>query len=186
METIRVRTGSQKSLAPIPACSGSERTMQATVHHLKVTIVGTEPEVWRRVIVPSDITLARLHPVLQAAFGFWDCHPHEFHVAGARYGVPRSAGGGSSCQDEALARLGALVPEGALFLYAYEVGDYRFHRVVVERVEHVNSGPWHGSCAGNLKFNRRPTCRPPRTKKVTGRRSLVEAEAPGPLALREN
>lgn len=38
----------------------------ATVHQVKVTIVGNNPPVWRRVVVPSGIKLAELHEVAPA------------------------------------------------------------------------------------------------------------------------
>lgn len=59
----------------------------ATVHQLKVTIMGIKPPVWRRVVVPSRSTLAELHDVVQAAFGWWDYHLHEFDIGGVRYGT---------------------------------------------------------------------------------------------------
>ncbi|WP_254901066.1 MULTISPECIES: plasmid pRiA4b ORF-3 family protein [unclassified Paracoccus (in: a-proteobacteria)] len=39
-------------------------------------------------VAPSDWTLDRLHPVLQAAFGWIDSHLHEFRIGGLRYGDP--------------------------------------------------------------------------------------------------
>ena len=64
----------------------------ATVHQLKVTIVGTKPPVWRRVVVSSRITLAELHDVVQAAFGWWGYHLHEFDIGSIRYGIDDGEG----------------------------------------------------------------------------------------------
>jgi Plasmid pRiA4b ORF-3-like protein len=70
--------------------------MAKTVHQLKTTIEGTKPSVWRRVVVPSEITFAGLHHVLQAAFGWWDCHMHEFRLGNVGYGPPISSTGSGS------------------------------------------------------------------------------------------
>jgi hypothetical protein len=35
---------------------------------------------WRRVVVPAEMTLAGLHDGCQAAFGWWDYHLHKFQI----------------------------------------------------------------------------------------------------------
>ncbi len=62
-------------------------SMGDSVYQLKATVLETKPPVWRRVVVSEDTNLVRLHQVLQAAFGWWDCHLHEFEIDGVRYGV---------------------------------------------------------------------------------------------------
>ena len=46
----------------------------------KIQINGiTKPPVWRRVIVPETFTFERFHYVIQAAFGWENCHLYEFY-----------------------------------------------------------------------------------------------------------
>ena len=37
---------------------------------LHIELRGSKPKIWRRVLVPETITLAKLHAVIQAAFGW--------------------------------------------------------------------------------------------------------------------
>jgi len=50
------------------------------VYELRITLRGTKPPIWRRVAVPSDITLAELHDIIQIVMGWDDCHLHQFVV----------------------------------------------------------------------------------------------------------
>ena len=58
------------------------------IYQLKVTLLGTSPPIWRRLLVPADVTLAQLHDVLQAAMGWEDGHMHEFSISQRRFGDP--------------------------------------------------------------------------------------------------
>ena len=88
-----------------------------TVHQLRITIEGIDPPVWRRVLVPSSMTLARLHKVIQELFDWWDYHLHEFEIGGDRYGVPDPDWDfASPTVDERTTRLDAVASEGASFL----------------------------------------------------------------------
>jgi len=45
---------------------------------LKVTVILVRPVVWRQIVVPSDITLQRLHAVIQITTGARDSIQHFF------------------------------------------------------------------------------------------------------------
>ncbi len=113
----------------------------ASVHVLRVTLRDVRPAVWRRLAVPSAITLGQLHLVLQAAFDWSDDHLHDFEVRGIRY-APASpdpvgpAVFGEPSRDEELASLGRVAPRpGDVVDYTYDFGDNWQHRLEVERVE---------------------------------------------------
>ena len=50
------------------------------IFQFRLSLAEVRPTVWRRVQVPADYTLARLHKVIQAAMGWQDYHLHEFTI----------------------------------------------------------------------------------------------------------
>jgi hypothetical protein len=72
----------------------------ATVHQLDVTLDDIEPRIWRRIEVPSTITLAGLHGVIQRAMGWQDYHLHQFEIGDTVYGVDDGEGWGPPIVDE--------------------------------------------------------------------------------------
>ena len=60
----------------------------SAIARLKVTLDYVEPLVMRRIEVPVDIRLDRLHLALQAAMGWETYHLWEFHVRSVRFGPP--------------------------------------------------------------------------------------------------
>ena len=59
---------------------------------LRVVLRGISPLIWRRLLAPSDTTIAQLHEVLQVAFGWEDMHLHRFEIRGREYGLSREGG----------------------------------------------------------------------------------------------
>jgi hypothetical protein len=47
--------------------------------------VRRQPSVWRRLLIPEQITIAQLHHVMQLAMGWNDEHLHRFIIRGWRY-----------------------------------------------------------------------------------------------------
>jgi hypothetical protein len=101
---------------------------------LRVELRGVEPLVWRRVLVPENITLAKLHIVLQWTMGWSNSHLHEYEIARRRYGIPDDEWPSTEpVTDERRVRLKPLIEDGLRrFTYLYDFGDHWEHIVKVE------------------------------------------------------
>jgi hypothetical protein len=106
------------------------------VFQLKVTLKGTKPPVWRRVLVDGSSTLDHLHDVIQAAFGWWGYHLHDFEIDGTNYGTPDPDDDdwGLPTTDESGVRLDSVAGPGSRFVYRYDFGDNWRHDIEVEQV----------------------------------------------------
>jgi hypothetical protein len=109
-------------------------TARTRIFQLKVQLREVSPPVWRRVLVPGEMSLAELHEVVQVAMGWTDSHLHEFEIGGARYGVPDPDWGFDDVADESRVKLWQVAVEGSRLRYAYDFGDGWQHDVIVEKV----------------------------------------------------
>ena len=101
---------------------------------LHIALKHIKPVVWRRVIVPANITLNRLHRVIQAAMGWENLHLHEFEIAGTRYGLPDPYGWDLSIHPEARRSLLKTLSGQHRFRYLYDFGDDWDHDIRIEPV----------------------------------------------------
>ena len=62
----------------------------SSIYQIKVTLRGIRPPIWRRVLIPSNTSLEKVHQILQIVMGWWDGHLHQFVVGETYYGVPDS------------------------------------------------------------------------------------------------
>src|SRR5947209_5445372 len=77
------RTSVRRILNTKRACMTTKKNdVPQAVYQVKVTLLGTRPSIWRRLLVPAELTLAQLHNILQAAIGWQNCHLHEFRISG--------------------------------------------------------------------------------------------------------
>jgi len=126
-----------KKAAPKKTASKSS-TNARPVLQFKVTLLEVEPPIWRRIQIQEG-TLADLHELIQASFGWQNCHLHQFTIAG-EYFAPLPPDDlrfdlGRETHDEAAAPLAALLagsPRKAGWLYEYDFGDSWRHEVRFE------------------------------------------------------
>ncbi|HEY5858415.1 MAG TPA: plasmid pRiA4b ORF-3 family protein [Aldersonia sp.] len=104
----------------------------APVYQIKVNLVGAKPPIWRRLEVPAGITLAKLHDVIQIAFGWEGYHMHAFETRYGTFGVPDPELGHKSEKPVALEQVAD--GEKAKIRYTYDFGDGWDHDIVVEKV----------------------------------------------------
>lgn len=111
---------------------------------LHIQLRGIEPAIWRRVEVPDNFTLRRVHDVIQATFDWFDYHLHQFFVAGRQYGMPEVEGddwGGPRLYSSKNVRLSKLLEWGVeSFDYIYDFGDDWIHDITIEKVGHPDQG----------------------------------------------
>lgn len=122
-----------------------------SVYQLRVVLDGVSPLIWRRLLVAGDTTIAGLHAVLQAGFGWDGTHLHRFTIHGAEYGL--SYPGGLGFRDDArrvcLTELGLRTGERVVYDYNFTDGwrlDLR-----VEQIVDTEPGSVYPRCTGGRR-----------------------------------
>ena len=120
------------------------------IYQIKVTLLGTDPPIWRRLLVPANLTLDQLHDVLQLAMGWENCHLHEFRIGRQRFGKPdpmeRTLGGPRTASERTARLFNVLSKAGAKAVYTYDFGDSWEHEVVVEKCLTSEPGCAYPAC----------------------------------------
>lgn len=105
---------------------------------LHIALEGILPEVWRLVEVPSTITLAKLHTVIQTAMGWEDAHLHQF-IKGkdyylSSYEIKQSMMFNTAHEiDYTHVTLEQLLSrKGSKIKYLYDFGDSWMHEIKLE------------------------------------------------------
>ncbi len=127
--------------------------MGSTTHTLKVTLRGVRPPIWRRIEVSSDLTLAELSNVLEAAMGWMGGHLHGFDVDGVIYQSSQlESPHFRETRNESEHRLGAvLAARKAKMRWDYDFGDGWQHSIVVEAIGPANSQVTYPRCIGGRR-----------------------------------
>jgi hypothetical protein len=145
-----------------------------SIYQLKVTLKGSSPPIWRRIQVPSNISLEKLHGILQVVMGWYDCHLHQFKAHGAYYGTrdrDLGIGWGVEVRSERAAKLSQIAPtEKSRFTYEYDFGDSWEHDILVEKIMPPEEGVSYPIC---IKGKR--ACPPEDVGGIWGYDSFLEA-----------
>ena len=111
---------------------------------LRIELSDISPPIWRRVDVPVDFPLRRVHDLIQAVFDWRDYHLHQFEIGDRIYGAPEYDDGdigGQKLYSDRNIRLAALLDRGVeRFIYRYDFGDDWEHVVTVEGALEAEDG----------------------------------------------
>ncbi len=115
-----------------------------SVVSLKVTLKGTKPPVWRRLLAPGSMTLGELSEAILAAMGWIGGHLHAFDVDGRQYGDPAML---DDVANENSLTLNGVVKSGVKrFGFTYDFGDDWEHSVTVEKTLAPAPGQNYPAC----------------------------------------
>jgi hypothetical protein len=114
----------------------AERVTRSTaLCRIRISIVGSEPEIWRLLEVDSSLTLAEVHEVIQIAFGWNDSHLHAFtssdgrRWADERWADERSIDEDEDGDDRAVTLAEVLDEQSGPLEYEYDFGDGWIHQI---------------------------------------------------------
>jgi hypothetical protein len=114
---------------------GSEEK-PAPIFQLKISLAFSDPLIWRRIQVPGDTSLGRLHDILQLCMGWSDLHAHRFLIGKVFYapshGIDILEKTGE--RDESEFQLVTLESDMKwCFTYVYDFGDGWEHEIELEK-----------------------------------------------------
>lgn len=138
-----------------------------SVHQGKVSLRGARPPIWRRLEVPSDIDLQRLHRCIQAAFGWGGSHLWVFDTPLGEFGLLDSE---LEHGDAATITLAEVAPnERDRLRYIYDFGDGWDHDILVEKVGPLSEEAHYPRCTAG-----RRACPPEDSGGMWGYAELLE------------
>ncbi len=108
-------------------------TASTSVYQVLVTLQRIEPPSWRRLLVPGEIRLGKLHRVLHGVFDWENDHLHQCIVGDTFYGVSDPEWGDDLPMiDERTVPLSRVLPKvGDTMVYEYDLGDGWRHTLLV-------------------------------------------------------
>ena len=146
----------------------------AEIYQFKVTLIGINPPIWRRIQVEGGCTLAQFHRVLQSAVGWENYHLYMFRIGSKEYG-PRDPehDGGWNPIDAKRTRLSAVLPSvGTTLTYVYDLGDNWQHELLLEAIVMRSSDFVYPRCTAGER-----NCPPEDAGGIGGYTAYLEAMA---------
>ncbi len=150
--------------------------MTHKIYQLKIALNGITPQIWRRVLVPEDISLLELHGVIQAVFGWSDYHIHQFFPTA----LPQILDLFNETEDpEELAKIETKLPLSkcmksvkSKMKYNYDFGDDWEHTIALEKIVERDMKISYPACIGGKR-----ACPPEDCGGVWGYKELLETLA---------
>ncbi len=140
-----------------------------SIYQLKVTLKESKPPIWRRILVASNISLHKLHNIIQITMGWDNSHLHQFIVQGQFYGAP-DFDMTDDMEDEKNVSLDQVMynPKGKL-IYEYDFGDSWEHVILLEKILPPEAGIQYPVCVKGKR-----ACPPEDSGGIWGYAELME------------
>lgn len=126
---------------------GTKKTA-ARVLCLKMVVEGTQPKVWRRLLVRDTTWLSRLHDSIQIAFDWFDYQTHVFSLDDLRFGNPLKREDLVIEDDRDVTLSDLNLANRDKMTYEYQIGEGWKVDIRVEKTAPVAKGARYPSCVG--------------------------------------
>lgn len=106
------------------------------IYQIKITLSGSNPQIWRRFLIGSNENLFVLHQVIQVVMGWRNSHLHQYKQNKRYYGQPDTESGfGLETLDEKEYKINQVMkkPKDKM-IYEYDFGDSWEHNLILEKI----------------------------------------------------
>jgi hypothetical protein len=102
------------------------------IYQLKIELNDIKPNIWRRVLVYSDISLNELHHIIQISIGWTNSHLYSFILDDVEFTVKEYDDDDVKYADARKYSIEKLKIDGP-FEYLYDFGDYWEHEITIDK-----------------------------------------------------
>ena len=120
-----------------PAAKAEDRKTPAPereIYQIRVSLLQSEPEVWRSFLVPAETSLADLHRLLQIAFDYSDEQLHRYKIGYDYFGPSSPDGMDQRELYDGITLQGVFARSFNKLTYTYDFAVSWEHRIVIERI----------------------------------------------------
>jgi hypothetical protein len=104
------------------------------MYQLKIALNEITPEIWRRILVSENITLYKLHHIIQETFGWTNSHLYYFGEDPHKIGDVHLWNDGETQPDSVIKVKDVLKRENDTLSYIYDIGDFWQHTILLEKI----------------------------------------------------
>ncbi len=113
--------------------------MQQKIYQIQIILKRYKPKIWRRILVPSDLSLPDLHRIIQTTMGWTNSHLHQFvkeEYFYKEWTEEEEDFWDTQCdidyKDTKISEL--LKQEKDQIIYEYDFGDGWEHDIILEKI----------------------------------------------------
>ena len=125
--------------------------MKEYIYQIYISLKGSKPKIWRRILTKPDITLFDFHKIVQTVMGWTNSHLHQF-VKGREFYSPEDLDEGFELEadnDSKKVKLNFLLKtENDKIIYEYDFGDGWQHDIILEKILTAEKTLQIPSCIG--------------------------------------
>ncbi|GAB1467848.1 plasmid pRiA4b ORF-3 family protein [Candidatus Cloacimonadota bacterium] len=121
------------------------------VYQFKITLIGSKPPIWRKIIVPGNYRFWDLHVAIQDAMCWEDYHLHQFNMYSPR--TKRNVQIGHPLSDDHMKSTNEFIRDffslqNPSATYVYDFGDDWRHKLTLEKVMPEKEDVVYPLCTG--------------------------------------
>jgi hypothetical protein len=127
------------------------------IFQIRISLRDVRPEIWRRIHLRSEVSLARFHKILQALMGWYDYHLYQYSILDKVHAPPSVDDFGP--RESVRMEISTVFRNGVeSFLYEYDFGDGWEIDIRLEQTLSPSKQKWDAICIDGARHGPAEDC----------------------------